>query len=190
MIIKNEILTLPEGDFETEIIQFEDSDRDLLYKIYKDWRDLCMNLNSVNARGVNLPEGLSESAFCLEMNSIRITKGIKGKVNSSFDAYNLNTQKRIQIKACSVLPDLTSFGPKSVWDELYFIDFYKNGDWDGTFDIYFIPSEDIYSHKVNATQTMRDQQLEGRRPRFSIYKEIIQAQGLSPIKYGNLRNIL
>ena len=186
MIIKSEILILPEGDFEAEVIQLEDKDRSVLYEIYTNWRGLCNNLNAVNARGVNLPEGLSENAFCLEMNTVRTTKSIKGKVNNSFDAYNLTAQKRIQIKACRVLPDLTSFGPKSVWDELYFIDFYRNGDWDGTFDIYFIPSEYIYNHKVNATQTMKDQQLEGRRPRFSIYKEIIQTRGILPVKCGNL----
>ncbi len=186
MIIKNEILTLPEGTFTIEIMQFEYSDKKLLFKIYNDWRQLCNNLSLVGARGVNLPEGLSESAFCLEMNAVRTTKRIKGKVNTSFDAYDLTTHQRIQIKACSVLPDLTSFGPKSIWDQIYFVDFYRQGNWDGTFDIYLIDTNDIYNFKVNATQTMREQQQQKRRPRFSIYKGIIEAKRLVPVKTGDL----
>lgn len=183
-------ISLPEGDFNTEVLEFEEKDRKFLLKIYNEWRNLCTSLNSVSARGVNLPEGLSESAFCLEMGCVRTTQGIKTKkgqkVNTSFDAYNLKTKKRIQIKACSVLPDLTSFGPKSTWDEIYLVDFYANGKWDGTFNIYYIDNEDIYSHKVNADQTFREQQAEKRRPRFSIFDGIIQAKDIKPIKVGNL----
>jgi hypothetical protein len=85
------------------------------------------------------------------------------------------------------MPDLTSFGPKSEWDKIYFMDFYVNGFWDGKFDIYLIENYDIYNHKVNANQTLKDQQKEGRRPRFSIYKDIISIKDLKPIKKGNLK---
>lgn len=188
MLVNKENLTLPEGVFEAEVLQFEETDRKVLYKIYKDWRNLCENLNLLHARGVNLPEGLSESAFCLEMNTIRTTGAIKVKhgASTSFDAYDLSRKKRIQVKACSVLPDLTSFGPKSVWDEIYFVDFYRDGSWDGKFDIYLINNSDIYSHKVNVSQTFQDQQTQGRRPRFSIYSEIIQSKNIKPTKTGDL----
>jgi len=189
MVAKNEILSLPEGDFVAPILKFEESDRPILYKIYKDWRALCDTLATVGARGVNLPEGLSESAFCLEMDAVRSADKVKTKgqkVDTSFDAYNMNTKKRIQIKACSVLPDLTSFGPSTTWDEIYFMDFYKDGLWDGKFDIYLITNQDIYTAKVNKDQTYRDQQAEGRRPRFSIYEKIIKVKGLAPVARGNL----
>ena len=84
------------------------------------------------------------------------------------------------------MPDLTSFGPRSVWDILYFVDFYREGNFDGTFDIYEIQNELIYSTKVNAKQTMRDQQKEGRRPRFSIYEKIILSHGIKPVATGQL----
>lgn len=187
---KQVVITLPEGDFETEVLEFEEKDRKVLFKIYNEWRNLCNSLNAVGARGVNLPEGLSESAFCLEMDCVRTTQSIKSKkgqkINTSFDVYNLKTKKRIQVKACSVLPDLTSFGPKSTWDEIYLVDFYANGKWDGTFNIYLIENEDIYSHKVNANQSFREQQSEKRRPRFSIFDGIIKEKGLKPIRIGNL----
>ena len=139
----------------------------------------------MKARGVNLPEGLSESSFCLEMECFRITKSISG-VNTSFDAYDPKLSSRVQVKACSVLPDLTSFGPKSVWDSLYFVDFYKQGNWDGKFDIYLIENHYIYNHRVNKNQTFKEQQNEKRRPRFSIFTEIIQKNNLKPIKTGDL----
>ena len=71
------------------------------------------------------------------MGTVRVTSSISG-ANSSWDCYDVKRQKRIQVKACSVLPDLTSFGPNSQWDEIYFVDFYRQGKWDGTFDIYQI----------------------------------------------------
>lgn len=185
MKIINKTLSLPEGDFSTEVQIFEESDRKVLKEIYINWRNLCSNLNAMEARSVNLPEGLSEGAFCLEMQVVRITNSISG-ANTSYDCYSLDTNKRIQVKACSVLPDLTSFGPRSVWDEIYFCDFYKSGKWDGEFDIYLIDNELIYNHMVNATQTMREQQLEGRRPRFSIFKELITNLNIQPVKTGRL----
>ena len=183
-------IKLPEGSFQVVADFFEHKDLKSLAKIYKDWRDLSNLLNSFNARSVNLPEGLSEVAFCYFMNCVRLNNPKIGKgVNTSFDAYSLNAKKRIQIKSCSVVPDLTSFGPKSQWDELYFQDFYRKGDWDYTFDIYKIPNNLIYNQKVNKTQTLSQMQLEGKRPRFSIYKEIILKAGLKPIKTCDLRNI-
>jgi len=178
-------IQLPEGVFTIDALTFNKTDRQTLKNIYTDWRNLCTQLNAVGARGVNLPEGLSESAFCLEMGAVRVTSSISG-ANSSWDCYDIKRQKRIQVKACSVLPDLTSFGPNSQWDEIYFVDFYRQGNWDGTFDIYQINTSDIYSHKVNQNQTFKQQQQQGRRPRFSIYKELIQKQGIKPVKTGRL----
>lgn len=178
-------LYLPEGKFNSPLIAFTDDDRLVLWNIYKDWRNLCGRLNNIQARSINLPEGLSESAFCLEMGFLRMTKSISG-ANTSYDAYDNERHKRIQLKACSVLPDLTSFGPKSVWDEIYFADFFKDGLWNGSFDIYLIPNELIYNHKVNSKHTMRDQQKLNRRPRFSIFKELIQVHNIKPVKTCNL----
>lgn len=181
----SENLFLPEGTFRTEVLSFDEKDRYKLKSIYLDWRKLCQDLNSLDSRGINLPEGLSESAFCLEMNCFRITNSISG-ANTSFDAYDPSSKSRIQIKACSVLPDLTSFGPRSVWDKLFFVDFFKDGEWNGLFDIYFIENNLIYNHKVNSHQTFKDQQEQNRRPRFSIYREIILERKIKPIKTGNL----
>ncbi|MDP6568346.1 MAG: Bsp6I family type II restriction endonuclease [Candidatus Marinimicrobia bacterium] len=181
-------LDLPEGNFFVESIVIEESDRERLLLVYNLWRKLSNKLIEFGGRGVNLPEVLSESCFCLEKKCIRVVDSISG-ANSSWDCYDLKTSKRIQIKACSVLPDLTSFGPTSEWDEIYFMDFYREGEWDGTFDIYKIEDEDIYNHIVNVSkgETFRDQQNQGRRPRFSIFSQIIQRRKIKPVLTGRLK---
>ena len=184
-------LSLPEGNVSATVDIYEDSDRKAFEEIYSSWRVLCNQLEALKARKVNLPDGLSECAFCYFFNLWRTNYGIPGAQHSSFDAYNPQNHSRIQIKGCSVDYDLTSFGPDSVWDELFFVDFYKDGNWDFTFDVYLIPNEDIYNMKVNRTQTFREQQAEDRRPRFSIKRAIINEKGMRPqytcnIKTGQL----
>ena len=186
--MKSEIKTiiLPEGTFDVLTHSYDESDRSKLFGMYKKWVELSKELKSFGGRGINLPaEGLSEPAFCIEMNCIRIGGGVTG-ANTSWDCYDLKTSSRIQVKACSVLPDLSSFGPKSEWDELYFVDFYNKGNFDGTFRIFRIPNDLIYNHKVNADETFREQQQQKRRPRFSIYNEIILANNINPVKVGDL----
>ena len=84
------------------------------------------------------------------------------------------------------IDNLTSFGPNSVWDELYFVHFFPNKKYDGSYSIFKIENDLIYNHKVNATQTMRDQQKQDRRPRFSIIKEIIIPNKIKPVIQGSL----
>jgi hypothetical protein len=186
--IQSNIL-LPEGSFLADLNMFTNEDKSYLLKIYQLWLNLSQMLNKIGARSVNLPEGLSEGAFCLAMDVGRLRKVHKStnqKINTSFDCYDLNHNKRIQVKACSILPDLTTFGPKSQWDELYFLDFYKDGQYLGDFDIYLIPNELIYNHSVNQNETFADHQKQGRRPRFSIYKDLILQHNIKPIKSYSL----
>lgn len=173
-------LILPEGTFSVPTDHYDLEDRENLKNVYDHWRELCVQLNNLNARSINLPEGLSEAAFCLFTDSVRVVKSISG-ANSSMDAYDINTKKRIQIKSCSVLPDLSSFGPKTQYDELYFQDFYRFGEWDYKVDVYKIPLNLINATMVNSRQTFKQVQALGKRPRFSIWEKIIVPQSLEPI---------
>ena len=161
---------------------FNDKDKSTLKELYGLWIQLNHGMKLCKARAVNLPEGISESAFCMHFggNYARALKVFKG--SGSFDVINLDNGERIQIKACSVDGDLTSFGPKSVWDKIYFLDFYREGKEDGSFDVYLIPNKKIYLHKTNKNQTMQDQQKEKRRPRFSIKESIIKSYNIKPVK--------
>jgi len=167
----------------TEIMIFDSlNDRIEWRRLWQSWITLKMGLRAYQSREPNLPEGLSESAFCIYSGSARLIN-IYGKCNKSADTYNLQTMETEQIKATSVENDLTSFGPNSRWDKLYFLDFYRNGDMDGSFDIYQIDSDLIYNTVVNQSknETFRDQQAQGRRPRLSLKKEIIKRYGIEPI---------
>jgi len=163
-----------------ELMSFGGQDKKNWKKLFDTWKNLKLGLREYQSREPNFPEGLSEVAFCLYSGSKRFIS-LTGGANSSFDTFNLKTGKAEQIKATSIEKDLTSFGPKSKWDDLYFLDFYNNGKLDGKFNVYKIPSRMIYSMRVNKTQTLKDQQVEGKRPRFSITKKIIRDKKIKPI---------
>jgi len=192
--LETQIISLPEGRFETELQFFDSSsDKKLLSKIYSLWVGLSDVLQEHRGRRLNIPEILSEGVFCHEYGAARVTHGISG-ANSSWDCFSpllketgkQQKNRRIQVKACSVKFDLTSFGPDSQWDDLYFMHFCPNGIYDGSYHIFHIPNDLIYNHKVNSSQTLRDQQKEGRRPRFGIMNQIIIPRGISPVRIGKL----
>lgn len=169
-------------DCTLEIMEFSKADGKIWKLLFDKWRELKMGMREYKAREPNFPEGLSEGAFCIWSagRSARLLSA-KKLSNTSFDTVNVKTMRAEQIKACSVEEDLTSFGPKSKWDDLYFLDFYNEGKVDGRFDIYLIPNDLIYGNKVNKLQAMKDQQGDKRRPRFSIKKDIIGKYNIKPI---------
>ncbi len=195
------LLNLPEGIYQnvsvTRCIYQNDylnfpnlsPTRDSLVTIYESWKNLNKTLTLVGARGVNIPEGLTEVLYCYLSGAWRTNKlNIQG-CNTSFDCYlpanqpNLDGQ-RIQIKACSVAPDLTSFGPHSVWDKLIFIDF---SEGNGNFYIYDIPTNLVTERILNSRngETFTMQQLQGRRPRLSLL-QVIQENNLQYSFTGNI----
>lgn len=60
---ENVNITLPEGQFNVLADIFESDDLRTFQEIYEDWCSLSCKLRELNARGINLPEGLSEGAF-------------------------------------------------------------------------------------------------------------------------------
>lgn len=160
----------------------ETSDRELLKTLYSDWKNLNDRLKEISTRGINIPEAISENAFALFFpDCMRVVK-LNG-MKCSFDCINIKTGSRIQIKASSIVSDLTSFGPRSEWDELFFLDFSKG---DGSFKVYRIEQDWIYKHMVNKNQSFQQQQEQARRPRFSIIENIIKVRKLKPVKVCKL----
>jgi len=175
------IVKTEKGMLEVEVARFDSKDAKIFKHLFDIWAKLNIGLGKYG-RKVNIPEVLSEGMFCVFSNSVRFQRKLKGKGSASFDTINLKTGEKEQIKASSIAADLSTFGPKSTWDKLYFMSFYNNGKPDGTFDIYEIPNNLIYNNKVNKGQTMEGQQKEKRRPRFSIVKNIIIPYKIKPIK--------
>jgi hypothetical protein len=130
----------------------------------------------LGGRGLNVPDVFSEALFCIFFNSVR-TNGTA----YSYDCVSLDTLYGIQLKSASIQNDCSSFGPKSTWDEIYYVDFAPNGMVDGKVDFYKIDI-DFSNLVLNAKkgETFRDQQLQGRRPRFSIKSQLINAYEIKP----------
>ncbi|MBT3539259.1 Bsp6I family type II restriction endonuclease [Candidatus Parcubacteria bacterium] len=179
MKIKSKEINLDNKKVEIQIACLDKTDGKEFKRLFDLWKKLNIGLKKYG-RGVNIPEVISEGMFCVFSGSVRYVKKIKGVGKVSFDTINIEKSRREQIKATSIDSDLTSFGPKTEWDDLYFIDFYKDGKLDGTFDLYLVPNNLIYSNKVNKGQTMKQQQNEKRRPRMSI-KTIIKDNKIKPI---------
>ncbi len=108
---------------------------------------------------------------------------VNSQGNSSADLVTKSCDN-VQVKATTISNDLTSFGPKSTWDFLVFMDYSVQDE----VTIYNIPSESIYNSKLNKkkNETFVDQQEQGRRPRLSI-KKIIERDNIKPIKKVNLK---
>ncbi|MEK6856291.1 MAG: Bsp6I family type II restriction endonuclease [Nanoarchaeota archaeon] len=170
------------NEIEALVTISERLDRWRLRRLYLRWKKLNDSIKKISTRGINLPEAISENAFCIFFpECIRVVRLKEGKC--SYDVLNRKTGAKIQIKASSIDDDLTSFGPRSEWDELFFLDFSAG---DGLFKIYKIEADWIYSHKVNKKQTFAEQQAQSRRPRFSITENIIKPRGLKPVKICKL----
>jgi len=144
----------------------EESDRAKLRKLFDDWKKLSSKIKKFSGkRGLNIPEGITEMAFALERGCPRLNKLSKGK---KFDNYDLKKKERLQIKASSNSKSPSSFGPSSVSDVTYYLDFDRNGKLDGSFDCYRIPNKKISGMKVNRKQSVGQQRGQKRRPRFSV----------------------
>ncbi len=183
MEIKQHTTNIFGHECKLELMHFTKEDGKEWKRIFDIWKELKIGLRNYKSREPNMPEGLSEVAFCLWSGAGRYIKikGSKKGIAGSFDTFNIKTEKAQQIKACSVEKDLTSFGPKSKWDDLYFLDFYNNGKVDGVFDVYLIPNKYIKSQALNKKEKFSDQQDQKRRPRFGIKKEIIARYKIKPL---------
>ena len=104
---------------EVEIV--ENKDKNNLIKMYRLWNELSSTLSKYGCKRLNFPE-ISELIFCYIYDCWRVNNVPQIK-HSSFDCYNSKTHSRIQIKATSVADDLTSFGPRSIWDDIIFYGF-------------------------------------------------------------------
>ena len=176
----DEIITIRGRKRKAKLIYVTRKNKKQIKSLFNSWKKLSNEMKNFGTRGVNLHETISESAFSLATGCPRVLKVYGG--SKTFDNYNPRTHKRLQIKATSVEKDLTSFSPKSEYDELYWLDFYRNGKLDGSFDIYKIPPKMISKVKVSKKQSLKKQQKQKRRPRFSVRKKLIIPYKIKPIK--------
>ena len=120
MKLERHNLLLNKKHLEIEVAYLDKTDGKEFKKLFDLWKKLNLGLEKYG-RKVNIPEVISEGMFCVFSGSVRFQKKIKGKGTVSFDTIDLKKKSKEQIKASSIQRDLTSFGPKTEWDDLYFL---------------------------------------------------------------------
>lgn len=162
---------------------YDNTDLEAIRKTYFAWKNLNEVYTDYGVRRANFPELLSEGlTACLfgwgRTNGTNIT----GLSSNSMDLIDLETGDMIQLKACSTdashNPGPTSFGPSSEFDKLIFMHMDCATD---TAYWYELKADEYKNWKVNRTETIGDQQAQGRRPRVTILPKIKDA-GLTPIR--------
>lgn len=139
--------------------------------LYPKWKALNSGIKEFNTRGVNFPDAISESMVCYAL-------GFKRNCGKSGDATD-SEGNLIEIKAASKHDDdLSSFSPNTKFDKLFFLRLNQEKDTAEIYDMQmnFSTFEKL---EVNKTQSVKEQQNEGRRPRLSLIK-IIEQQNLKP----------
>ena len=96
------------------------------------------------------------------------------------DATDPNTGRKIEFKATSRFEgDLSSFGPKCVFDDLVFLRFKLDDNLLYIYDLN-INSEEFGKYPANKTQTIQEQKNQGRRPHVSLKTLFVDANNLEP----------
>lgn len=138
------------------------------------WKDLNTYIKSTSNRGINIPEAISEpmGCYCLDL--------LWNRGKKAGDATDPETKKIIEFKATSRFEeDLSSFGPKTVFDNLVFLRFNLDKNQLYIYDLK-INSQDFGKYPANKSETIQQQKKLGKRPRVSLQKLFVDAQGLKP----------
>ena len=96
------------------------------------------------------------------------------------DATNPINNQKIEFKATSRFEgDLSSFGPKTIFDNLIYLRFNLENNQLYIYDLK-INSEEFGKYPANKTQTIQQQKDQGRRPHVSLQTLFVDAKGLQP----------
>ena len=145
------------------------------------WKDLNTYVKSTSTRGINMPDVISEpmGCYCLDL--------LWNRGKEVGDATCPRTNKKIEFKATSNFKgDLSSFGPKTIFDNLVFLRFNLEENKLYIYDLN-INSEELSKYPANKTQTIGDQKNMGRRPHISLQKLFVEDKNLSPTIIFDIR---
>ena len=146
---------------------------------YFHWKQLDAEIKTLSGtRGINFPSEISEYLTCYAL-GLMVNK--EGSFGDAVDMTDPKHPKIIEIKGSSAEQSSApnSFSPNEHFDDLVFARLDKYND---ILKIYRlgINSDELKKIKVSSTQTVGDQQRQGRRPRFSIQDKLVTERGLKP----------
>lgn len=147
---------------------------DTVCDAYFKWKDLNTYIKQNSTRGINMPDVISEPIACYCLGYVWNRGNIVG------DATNLKTNEKIEFKATSNFNgDLSSFSPTAKFDNLVFLRFNLEHNLLYIYDLH-INSEELSTYPANRTETIKQQQEQGRRPHVSLYKLFIEPTDRKP----------
>ncbi|NLL63511.1 MAG: Bsp6I family type II restriction endonuclease [Ruminococcaceae bacterium] len=159
---------------EFDLIVIDDARIDETCNAYFKWKDLNTYISSNSRRGMNMPDVISEPMACYCLGFL----WNKGK--EAGDATDPKTGQKIEFKATSRFEgDLSSFGPKTQFDNLYFLRFNLDENLLYIYDLK-INSEEFGEIQANQKETIQDQKDQGRRPRISLLTHFVYKYDLLP----------
>ncbi|WP_410681300.1 Bsp6I family type II restriction endonuclease [Avibacterium paragallinarum] len=152
---------------------------DTIKKAYQNWKDLNEIIsNEMDSRKVNLPEAISENIACYAL-------GYTRNMDSTGDAKD-KFGNLIEVKATANFnSDLSSFSPETNFDKLIFVRLNLDEDQAYIYDL-GLNGKEFGKLSVNSSETVADQQKQGRRPRLSLIK-YINEKGIKPVKILGLK---
>lgn len=146
------------------------------------WKDLNNYVKSIDTRGINMPDVISEPIACYAL-GYTWNRG-----SASGDATDERGRK-IEFKATSRWDgDLSSFGPKCQFDDLVFLRFNLTENKMYIYDLN-IDSYQFGQMPANKKQTIRQQQQQGRRPHISLYDMFVVGRNMEPTVIFNIRTM-
>lgn len=141
---------------------------------YFKWKDLDTYVRRNSTRGINMPDVISEPMGCYCLGYLWNRGSIPG------DATDIINNKKIEFKATSRWEgDLSSFGPKCFFDDLVYLRFDIKDNYLFVYDLH-INSYDFGKLPANQTETISDQQKQGRRPHISLQSLFVDKYNLDP----------
>ena len=156
------------------LIKIDDARIDSACEAYFRWKDLNTYVKNNSTRGINMPDVISEpmGCWCLGL--------LWNRGDEVGDATDPKTNKKIEFKATSRFDgDLSSFGPKTTFDDLVFLRFNLDKNWLYVYDLK-INSYEFGKLSASSKETIEDQKKQGRRPHVSLQSLFVDKKGLEP----------
>ena len=166
-----------------DYINIDDERIEIACDAYFGWKKLNDQISNLSHRGINMPDAISEpmGCWCLDL--------LWNRGSAVGDASDPSTGMKYEFKATSRFEgDLSSFGPECDFDDLVFLRFDTDNDLLLLYDLQMNAEQFGYVH-VNKTERVKDQQAQKRRPRLSLYENLIKPNGFIPDLVFDIRRI-
>ena len=162
-------------------IQIDEARIDETCNAYFKWKDLNTYISNNSHRGINMPDAISEPMACYCLGYLW------NRGDEVGDATDPATNKKIEFKATSRFDgDLSSFGPKTTFDDLVFLRFNLEENRLYIYDL-GVNSEEFGKYPANSRETIQEQKDQGRRPHVSLKALFVDAKQLEPTIIFDIR---